>query len=252
MKQIEQNVIAGVLPDLDGYRFTTKHFVNLFARRYPDVYQEVVDEYGEGGRGSGRHYSANVHLAKSLSKCSSELGVRIIDEVKAPPDWGNAVITLWDYDTEGTGTVPIERSVERDLADIIENPNIEVTEKEQLTFARIGQGAFRKRLIKYWGGCAVTGCNVLSMLVASHIKPWSGSDPRERLDIYNGLLLVPNLDRLFDQGWISFDGKGKILISNAIERQVLDLLGVKKNSRLKITSDHEHYLAYHRDHIFKG
>lgn len=252
MKQIDPNIIAEVLRDLDGYCFTTKHFVNLFAYRYQELYEEVVNEYGEGGRGSGRHYSANVHLAKSLASCVGQFGVNMVAEVKAPPDWGNAVITLWECDTEGAGTTPIERSVERDIADIIENPDIEVTEKEQLTLARIGQGTFRKRLIRFWGGCAVTGCNVHSVLVASHIKPWSASDFRERLDIYNGLLLVPNLDRLFDQGWISFDEKGNMLVSCVINRMVLDILGVKSNSTIKIKSEHEPYLAYHRDYIFKN
>lgn len=252
MRQIERNIIAEVLRDLDGYRFTTKNFVDRFAHRYPELYKEVVKEYGEGGRGSGRHYSANVHLAKSLSSCVDNFGVNIVSVVKAPPDWGNAVITLWECDTEGTGTVPIERAVDRDIADIIENPDLEVTEKEQLTLARIGQGTFRKSLIQFWGGCAVTGCKVFSVLVASHIKPWSDSNSRERLDIYNGLLLIPNLDRLFDQGWISFDENGRILTSSIINSTVFDLLGVNKTSTITIKRKHEPYLAYHREYIFKG
>ena len=30
----------------------------------------------------------------------------------------------------------------------------------------------------------------------SHIKPWRDADNQERLDAYNGLLLLPNYDKL--------------------------------------------------------
>jgi 5-methylcytosine-specific restriction protein A len=55
------------------------------------------------------------------------------------------------------------------------------------------------------------------LLKASHIKPWRDSDNAERLDIYNGLLLIPNLDSAFDKGYISFDDGGKIIISDMIK-----------------------------------
>jgi putative restriction endonuclease len=83
----------------------------------------------------------------------------------------------------------------------------------ELIKARIGQGAFRAKLIVLWGSCAVTGYKDLNLLVASHIKPWSVSSNSERLDVYNGLLLVPNLDKAFDSGFISFKESGEIMIS---------------------------------------
>ena len=49
---------------------------------------------------------------------------------------------------------------------------------------------------------AVTALNMLkeeSLLFASHIKPWSDSNNKERLDPYNGFLLTPNLDVCFDK-----------------------------------------------------
>ena len=48
-------------------------------------------------------------------------------------------------------------------------------------------------------------------LIASHIKPWSKCKSNQKLDVNNGLLLCPNHDRLFDEGWISFDEIGKII-----------------------------------------
>ena len=51
------------------------------------------------------------------------------------------------------------------------------------------------------------------MLLASHIKPWRDSNHQERLDKFNGLLLLANLDKAFDLGFISFDDSGKVPIS---------------------------------------
>ena len=49
-----------------------------------------------------------------------------------------------------------------------------------------------------------------SLLIASHIKPWHVCDDKERLDKFNGLMLSPNIDALFDNGLITFDINGTI------------------------------------------
>ncbi|MBV7433886.1 HNH endonuclease [Cardiobacteriaceae bacterium TAE3-ERU3] len=54
------------------------------------------------------------------------------------------------------------------------------TERESLIKARKGQGKFRDELKKYWSNaCAVTGCQAVDLLRASHIKPWCASDNTE-------------------------------------------------------------------------
>src|SRR5690606_16024439 len=68
------------------------------------------------------------------------------------------------------------------------------TEAQSLLKSRRGQGKFRADLIYLWTGrCAVTGLSNVTLLRASHIKPWAVSNNYERLDAYNGLLLTPNL-----------------------------------------------------------
>ncbi|GHG77522.1 hypothetical protein GCM10010919_33250 [Alishewanella longhuensis] len=67
-------------------------------------------------------------------------------------------------------------SLETDINEIISNPNTTVTEKESLIKSRLGQGEFRQKLFDMWGRCAVTGCEVKELLVASHIIPWSVSE----------------------------------------------------------------------------
>ena len=57
----------------------------------------------------------------------------------------------------------------------------------------------------------------LALLVASHIKPWRDADNIERLDQYNGFLLLPNLDKVFDLGFITFRATGEIIVSKQIE-----------------------------------
>ena len=92
-------------------------------------------------------------------------------------------------------------------------------EREAIVKIRINQDKFRESLIKkYNGKCCLCGVDYLSMLVASHIKPWAKSDKYEKLDIENGLLLCPNHDKLFDSGLISFDSKGKIMISSKLDK----------------------------------
>ncbi|NPT68582.1 hypothetical protein GS910_30760 [Paraburkholderia sp. RL16-012-BIC-B] len=93
-----------------------------------------------------------------------------------------------------------------DLAELVRDVP-DVTERDQLVKARIGQGRFRADVIAKWGRgevCALTGAAIPEMLVASHIKPWRKSSNKERLDPINGLLLVANVDRLFDRNLISF------------------------------------------------
>jgi HNH endonuclease len=140
-------------------------------------------------------------------------------------------------------------NVFHDIKNILEQPNIENTEKENLIQIRIGQGKFRESVIKLWKGCSITGFKEASLLVASHIKPWNQSNNQERLDPYNGLLLLPNLDKAFDLGLISFDDVGNILISHELDDY--SLLGINKKMRINIKDENKPYLKYHRSYVFK-
>ena len=106
---------------------------------------------------------------------------------------------------------------ENNLADDIEairkDSTILETQKELLISARIGQHKYRKDLIELWEKCSVSKCKMTDILIASHIKPWNESSNEEKLDPYNGLLLLPNYDTLFDKHLISFDEDGRIIIS---------------------------------------
>ena len=114
------------------------------------------------------------------------------------------------------------------------------------TTLRVGQDIFRSELLSYWGGCAVTGCDVSQILIASHIVPWSEASDQERMDVYNGLLLTPNVDRLFDQYLISFDESGLIQIAPSLSKESLIALGIDSQLKLsKVAPEHIPYLKRH-------
>jgi len=128
--------------------------------------------------------------------------------------------------------------------------NHKATDSRAMALSRIGQGKFRTGLFKLWDGCAVNSIHIPELLRASHIKPWKSSDAAERLDPYNGLLLSPIFDTLFDKGFISFDDHGKILLSKQImdSCEVLSLSGEEK--LVKVYNSNKVYLEYHREHVF--
>ena len=135
--------------------------------------------------------------------------------------------------------------LEEDLGQILADNTVSATEKSVQISIRIGQGKFREALISHWGGCAVSRYPDCRFLVASHIKPWSKSNPRERLDPFNGLLLLPNLDKVFDLGYITFENSGAIRVSEAVEEP--SLLGIRQDLKVDLKEDHQEYMAYHRD-----
>jgi len=137
----------------------------------------------------------------------------------------------------------------KDVKDI-EKSSIKETEKENLIKSRLGQGSFRRDLVNYWNGCSVTGSKQIDILIASHIKPWKDANNDERLNSFNGLLLIPTIDKLFDKGYISFNDNGEIIISEKLNNY--KVLGINKKMKIKISSRHKKYLKYHRKNVLKS
>jgi predicted restriction endonuclease len=136
--------------------------------------------------------------------------------------------------------------------EIQQNTSLQSTEKTQLSKSRRGQGIFRTNLERIEKSCRLTGLDAKEHLVASHIKPWRDCTNFERLDGYNGLLLSPHIDRLFDKGYISFNDNGDLIVSKLTNQDVLKKWQI--NSIKNVGSFNEKqksYLQYHREHIFK-
>lgn len=130
----------------------------------------------------------------------------------------------------------------------VEPTKISATTREALVMARVGQGKFRADLIKRWGGrCALTGLQNVNLMVASHINAWALSDNIERLDVENGLLLAPHIDRLFDQGLISFSDDGALQISHVLNSEERVIFGLDRFTKIDALSRRNLvYLERHR------
>ncbi|CAG4901537.1 HNH endonuclease [Paraburkholderia gardini] len=146
-----------------------------------------------------------------------------------------------------------------DLAEL-ESEVPDITERDQLTKARVGQGRFRADVTARWGrgeACALTGIAIDEMLVASHIKPWRDSSNSERMDPMNGLLLVAHADRLFDRHLMSFKKVGGDYVSVVHPRLRLDAkrAGIAEGVKLQITqlrlSEERRFEQYMSEHFGK-
>lgn len=126
------------------------------------------------------------------------------------------------------------------------------------TTTRIGQSFFRETVLSaYNGRCCITGLSVPTLLVASHIVPWS-RDELNRLNPRNGLALSALHDRAFDAGLITIDDDFTIRVSKNLAVQDDDFLEASiklyQGRPIRLPEKFgigEEFLAYHREHIFQ-
>lgn len=109
-----------------------------------------------------------------------------------------------------------------DLNQIAADSALLETQRLQLSKARVGQGLFRKRVMLVDPRCRVTGVEDPRLLIASHIKPWRDSSNAERINGFNGIMLSPHIDALFDERLITFEDNGRMLVHPSLSHQVLD------------------------------
>lgn len=133
-----------------------------------------------------------------------------------------------------------------------EDEFVKETERLSIQKSRIGQGHYRDGLVKLWKGCSVTGVTNLALVRASHAKPWRDCNNTERLDPYNGFLLIPNLDVSFDAGLISFKDEGGIILSAKLPKEERHKLGLSADLSLRTVHEkNKAYLSYHREHVLR-
>ncbi len=129
------------------------------------------------------------------------------------------------------------------------------TEVARTTLQRLHQDEFRASLLNYWqNACSVTGIDLPEILRASHIKPWKDCETdSQRLNVYNGFLLVANLDALFDRGLITFDDTGKLICSSKLSAKQKSDLNLSEDMHLRwINPSHQSFLYWHQKEVFKG
>lgn len=132
------------------------------------------------------------------------------------------------------------------------------SKKKRKAFAgypyRAQQPAFRQTIIDYYGGCcAFCATNLLPVLDAAHIKPWSRCrDSLDKINPNNGLLLCKNHHYAFDAGliWVANDLTIKFR-TNKVEKQLV------AKSRLTVPSSIDEgelkvFLAWSREDKNQG
>ncbi len=134
-----------------------------------------------------------------------------------------------------------------DLHIIKGDTSIPETQRLQLAKSRIGQGLFRKRVMLVDPRCRVTGVEDPRLLIASHIKPWRDSSNAERINGYNGIMLSPHIDALFDERLISFEDSGRMLVHPSLSDDVLDRWSLSKTTKIgHFRLEQTDFLEHHR------
>ncbi len=92
------------------------------------------------------------------------------------------------------------------------------------------------------------------LLRASHIKPWADcATDAERLDVFNGLLLEARVDAVFDQGFVTVDDEGRLVVAAELGAEARQMLGLDVERRVRrLEAQHRVYLAWHRARVFRG
>ena len=118
--------------------------------------------------------------------------------------------------------------------------------------ARQGQGLFKQRVMAVEHRCRITLVENPAHLRASHCKPWRDSNNEERLNGENGLLLTPSIDHLFDQGFISFEDNGRLIVSPVAHTPSLNRMGVETDRIVNVgpfSQGQRSFLDYHRNAV---
>jgi hypothetical protein len=175
-----------------------------------------------------------------------------LDPVNNPDDYivGNDTENEASYDPTLTDQDAAEfNSINQYLKKLEKDGDINPTVKEQLTRVRVGQGRFRDKVVELWDGkCVVTQVGKAELLIASHIRAWADcDDPKQKLDKYNGLLLAPHIDKLFDQHLITFNADGTIKADDTISK-ILQTWGIDVNKLKPVQFEEKtkEYMKYHR------
>lgn len=133
------------------------------------------------------------------------------------------------------------------------------SERRGLVSLRLFQSFFRRAVLaSYDSTCCICGLDIRSLLVASHIKPWS-IDGSTRSEPENGLCLCSIHDRAFDRGLIAVSEDRQIIVASKVlrsEQRFVRLALADFHTQLLRTpkrfAPRDEYLGWHREHIFRS
>lgn len=128
-------------------------------------------------------------------------------------------------------------------------------ESVRITKSRDGQTKYREQLLEQCHFCPFTKVSDERLLIASHIKPWAASNDKEKIDPYNGYILSPLYDKLFDKGFITFTQNKHLILSEFISNYTWKQLNLKNDTYIEMLPMDDKrikYLDFHHKSVFKG
>lgn len=241
---------VGAYWDLVGWRVDVR-FSKLAAPLRPATHIDLLRPYLAEKYAPLR---TNGHGQQStyLTRLSDSLGALLADLIgtEARMIIQSARVEDFSVSTPHIGQLIWE---EHQLSGIRSDERLMETEKQSIVLARRGQGLFRQRVSSVERGCRVTKVTQPEYLRASHSKPWRDSSNEERLNGENGLLLTPDVDLLFDRGFLSFEDNGNVLVSPVADRTAMSKMGLTADllDNVGAFSDgQKQFLRFHRESIF--
>lgn len=126
--------------------------------------------------------------------------------------------------------------------------------REYITKYRVNQDKLRAATLRYANEkCCITGISDKSILVASHIKPWSACAPKEMTDVHNALCLNIFHDKLFDKYRMTVNESMEIIYDPILEKQIPEKLYrsmIGEYTEIKVNENNRpdpKYLEYHNN-----
>jgi putative restriction endonuclease len=226
----------------------------------------------------GRLHRSNpeiISLASRIGRTPSAVAMKLVNfasfdpvhqarEVRGLSNASQSDRQIWDefnsnperlaFESQKAFNVVTAGATEPDFEDIPLGP----TETIQSVRVRLVQRFFREAVLAgYEYHCSVCGLELVELLTASHIIPWS-RDVERRADPRNGLALCAIHDRAFDRGLITLDESFRVLLSRKVKTKTTNRLHLVALLEIdaKMISLPKRFLpdpialAFHRKEIF--
>ena len=220
-----------------------------------------------------------IKLAKLINRTPSSVALKLVNFARLDPalqsrkisgmkHGAKADVEIWNEFYGDLGKLAFESE---SIISTYNNKPIEITsgietlnlpqegiEREALIKVRVNQNFFRSAILAaYENKCCITSLNIPSLLVASHIIPWS-KDETNRMNLSNGLCLNPLHDKAFDLGLITVTQSFKVKLSSSIFKSkdstakefLIQFDDHTINLPYKYLPDKK-FLEYHNNNIFQ-
>lgn len=196
MASLEEFHLKKVAESFGGRSFSTYEFILAFQETYPAEWAELEREYGAGGQGAGRHYSAYSRIAHYLDELTTKGDLDKLDYRSAPEGWGSRVIRYWSLSAQARQGQDFPEELPQNL------PIIEGAKKLILVNRYERDSSARQKCIDKWGvKCFACGLDFekrygergAGFIHVHHLTPISQVGKKYELDPVNDLRpLCPN------------------------------------------------------------